>query len=218
MPASQKAQNKRWCSGSQKPPDPDSLSTLLARVRRRVNSVRSMTVAAQMRSCPGKLSDRASDQPAPHPSKIIFQAKLQVAATVLGRDLAEGARRWVAVGLSLRRRGHAELRGSVRATPVRVIEPVEGLRSKLKVVALCERERFEQRQVPVLESRTVIQVSRLVRERARGRHGKDRRSIAILDSEPVVRIATAVRESAVASGQRRIAIDLPRLKGRRSDA
>src|SRR5437867_3498803 len=152
------------------------------------------------------------------PLKVVFQAKLQIATAVLGRDFAERARCRIAVGLALRRRWHTELRRAVGAAPIRVIQPVERLRPELKPVMLRNRKRLEQRQVPVLESRTVIEVPRLVRECARGRRGEDRRSIAIFHAEPVVRVAAAVRESAVASGQYRIDIDLPWLEGRCSDA
>ena len=77
------------------------------------------------------------------PLKVVFQAKLQIATAVLGRDFAERARCRIAVGLALRRRWHTELRRAVSAAPIRVIQPVERLGAELEMLVLGNIERLE---------------------------------------------------------------------------
>jgi hypothetical protein len=73
-----------------------------------------------------------------------------------------------------------------------MVQPVEGLGAELDVVTLGNRKRLEQRQVPVAEAGTIIEILGLIRESPGGRGREDRRTVGILDAEPVITVRAAV--------------------------
>src|SRR5712691_3901621 len=94
------------------------------------------------------------------------------------------------------------------STPIRVVNKVKCLGPELEPCALGNRERFEQSEIPVLESRLVNQVSNVLRvERPGRRCRKDRRAVRVLRCEPLSIRAEGTDNRGVAINHPVLAVD-----------
>src|SRR5260370_19489091 len=93
---------------------------------------------------------------------------------------AEGGVSRVGVDLCLRCRRRAELRSSVRPSPIRMIDEIDALGAKGYLLALGDLEILKHCDVPVLESGTVKKILRLIPERSWRRRRENRLSTRVL--------------------------------------